>query len=342
MPSEPSSLPSTKPQSVLLMAPEMARHVYGPAGIDEIARITDLLSGPCSLDFLLENPNLLAATEVLFTGWGCPPIDDFVLKAAPRLRAIFFAGGTIRGWVTPAVWARGLVVASAYGANAIPVSEYTLAAILFSLKRGWHYLSRKQRENIFPLPLVDSAGAFGSTVGIVSLGAIGRLVCERLRPFDVAVLACDPWVSPAEAEQLGVTLVSLDEIFSRSDVVSVHTPHLPETEGMITGALLNRLRPGATLINTSRGAVIREDEMAEVLTQRSDLTAVLDVLLHEPPQPANPLLKLPNVMITPHIAGALGSERLRLGHLMIEEFKRWQRAEPLQWQITSEKSRLLA
>ena len=189
---------------------------------------------------------------------------------------------------------------------------------------------------------MDSAGAFGSTVGIVSLGAVGRLVCERLRPFGVTVLACDPCVSPTDAEKIGVTLVSLDEIFSRSDVVSIHTPRLPETEGMITGALLNRLRPKSTLINTSRGAVIREDEMAEVPTRRSDLTAVLDVLQHEPPDPANPLLKLPNVMITPHIAGALGSERLRLGRLMIEEFKRWQRGDLLQWQITPEKSCLLA
>ncbi len=336
-----SLLHSTRPNSVLLLSPAAARQLYGERGLAEIAELTAMAPrlDPSNLDAQL---GLLAKAEVLFTGWGCPPLDARVLAAAPRLKAIFFAGGTIRPWITPAVWERGIVVTGAHAANAIPVSEYTLAAILFSLKRGWHYIVRQQREGVFPAPLVASAGAYRSTIGIISLGAIGHLLCERLRAFDVNVIAFDPSTTVAMAARLGVTLVSLDELFSRSDVVSLHAPHLPQTEGLITGALLARMRPGATFINTARGAIVREDELAEVLLSRPDLTALLDVLIHEPPDPANPLLKLPNAIITPHIAGALGNECLRLGRLMIDEFKRWQCGEPLQCQITPEKAQLLA
>lgn len=330
-----------RPRGALLLSRDSALNLYGEPGLAEMAELTRL-APPIDPQSLESNLDSLAEAEVLFTGWGCPRIDTQMLAAAPRLKAIFFAGGTIRSWITPAVWARGITVSSAYGANAVPVSEYTLAAILFSLKRGWHYLARQHRERIFPAPVIPSPGAYNSTVGIISLGAIGRLVCERLRPFDLKVIAYDPLTLPEDAAQLGVSLVGLEELFSRSDVVSLHAPHLPATEGLVTGALLERLRTGATFINTARGTVVREDELTAVLAQRPDLTAVLDVLLHEPPDPANLLLQLPNVVLTPHIAGALGPECQRLGRLMIEEFKRWQRSEPLQWQITPEQSLLLA
>ncbi len=320
----------------------MVTRLYGPAGLEGIAALTDLAEPALEPATVHAQAHRLASIEVLFTGWGCPPIDSTLLAAAPRLRAIFFAGGTIRPTITPAVWARGITVAGAYGANAVPVSEYTLATILFSLKRGWHYLAHQHRTGTYPAPVVACPGAFGTTVGIVSLGAIGRLVCARLQSFDLTILAYDPLVAPAEAARLGVTLVGLEELFQRSDVVSLHAPHLPGTEGLVTGELLRQLRPGATLINTARGAIVREAELAAVLARRSDLTAVLDVLQHEPPDPANPLLRLPNVMLTPHIAGALGPECLRLGRLMVDECRRWLGGESLQWQITSEQSRLLA
>ena len=338
----PASTHSSRPNSALFLRPTTAQQLYGEQGLAEIAELTALVGPPIDPQTFEPNSSLLAEAEVLFTGWGCPPIDERVLATAPKLKAIFFSGGTIRSWITPAVWDRDIIVTSAYGANAVPVSEYTLAAILFSLKRGWYYLSKQHRERVFPGPVVACPGAYGSTIGIISLGAIGQLVCERLRPFDVTIIAYDPLTTAAEAAQLGVTLVGLEELFSRSDVVSLHAPHLPQTEGLITGALLERLRPGATFINTARGAVVNETELTEVLTRRPDLTAVLDVLLHEPPDPANLLMQLPNVMLTPHIAGALGPECLRLGRLMIDEFKRWKRNEPLKWRITPDKSQLLA
>ena len=112
---------------------------------------------------------------------------------------------------------------------------------------------------------IQVAGAYGSTVGLVSLGMIGRMVANQLKSHDVNVLAYDPYATLKIASDLNVELCSLDEVFSRSDVVSLHTPWLPETEGLITGKHIASMKPGGTLINTSRGAVIREDEMLQSL-----------------------------------------------------------------------------
>ena len=171
---------------------------------------------------------------------------------------------------------------------------------------------------------------------------IGRLVRERLRPFDLKVLAYDPFIKPEDAAALGVTLVPLDVLFRKCDVVSLHTPWLKETEGLITGALLASMKPGATFINTARGAVVREAEMVEVLQQRPDLSAVLDVTDPEPPVANSPLYTLPNVLLTPHIAGSMARECRRMGRYMVEELDRFLTGRPLAWKIDKTKAALLA
>ena len=137
-------------------------------------------------------------------------------------------------------------------------------------------------------------------------------------------------------------MCSLDEIFRQSNVVSVHTPWLKETERLVAGRHLSMMKPYSTFINTSRGAVIREMEMIEVLRQRQDLVAVLDVTHPEPPAPDSPLFSLPNVILTPHIAGAMGTECRRMGQIMIAELKRYLAGEPLQFGLTRERVAIMA
>jgi phosphoglycerate dehydrogenase-like enzyme len=171
---------------------------------------------------------------------------------------------------------------------------------------------------------------------------VGRLVRERLRPFDLRVVAYDPFVTPEEAHVLGVDLMSLEDLFASSDVVSLHVPLLPETEGMILGSHLASMKRNATLINTSRGAVVREAEMVEVLGERPDLWAVLDVTHPEPPEPDSRLYNRPNVVLTPHIAGSLGNECRRMGRLVVDELRRYVAGEPLKHEITRERAALMA
>jgi phosphoglycerate dehydrogenase-like enzyme len=137
-------------------------------------------------------------------------------------------------------------------------------------------------------------------------------------------------------------LVSLERIFAQADVVSLHTPNLPSTRGMITGAHFSAMKSGASFINTARGAVVRETEMLQVLARRPDLTAVLDVTDPEPPVPGSALYSLPNVILTPHIAGSLQGECRRMGRYMLEELQRYLAGEPLRWTITREQAARLA
>lgn len=329
------------PRSLFLLPEPLARRVYAPETVAEIFRVTRCV-GFVSPAAVSEHSDSLADVEVAFTGWGCGEIDAAVLAALPALRAIFYAGGSVKSWAGNEIWERGITVASASAANALPVAEYTVGAILFSLKCGWHYVGQHQRERRYPGPLVDAPGGAGATIGIHSLGLIGRLVCERLRPFGFTLLASDPFVDASGAATLGIERVRLSELFVRSQVVSLHAPLLPETEGLITGELVASLPRYATLINTARGALLREAEVAGVLSRRPDLTAVLDVLVDEPPARDNPLVALPNVFVTPHIAGAMGAEAWRLGRLMFEEFKRWRDGEPLRSEIRREQLAQLA
>ncbi|MGC9348860.1 MAG: hydroxyacid dehydrogenase [Anaerolineae bacterium] len=327
--------------ALYLLNTDAYHKIYGAPERAEIAQLVDVYAPQQTVETIETQPEILAKADVLFSGWGMARLDEQFLAAAPRLKAVFYGAGSIRYFATDAAWDRGIVITSAYAANAVPVSEYTLSQILFALKRGWHYALTIKREKSWvertPVP-----GAYDTTVGIISLGMIGRLVAERLRPFDLHVIAYDPYVNAEDAAALGVELVSLDEVFRRADVVSLHTPKLPETLGMVTGAHLSAMKDKATFINTARGPIVREDEMIEVLKQRPDLYAILDVTDPEPPVAGSPLYTLPNVVLTPHIAGSMDAECRRMGHYMIEELERFLAGEPLKWRITRERAKLLA
>jgi phosphoglycerate dehydrogenase-like enzyme len=311
---------------------------YGPAERRDIEHHVDFLAPAQTRQSLVEHPSVLKHADVIFSGWGAPLLDQVFLDAAPKLKAFFHAAGAVGYCVTDAVWDRGVLVTTANAANAVPVAEYTLATILFSLKHGWQ-LMRLTRERRTFVGRDGAPGAYGSTVGLISLGTMGRAVLTRLAPFDFKVIAYDPYIDAAEAKALGVELVPLAELFKRSDVVSLHSPSLAETQGMITGQHLASMKPGATFINTARGEIVREDEMLNVARQRADLQFVLDVVHAEPPPADSPLYTLANIMLTPHIAGSVGSECRRMGRYMVQELQRYAAGKPLEWLVTPESSR---
>ena len=269
-------------KAIYLLSTEAYHRIYGPDERADIARLVAFVAPPQTEDSVRRDLSVLADVELILTGWGCPVLDAEFLEAAPNVRAVFYGAGSIRQIVTEAFWARDIPITSSYAGNAVPVAEYTLAQILFCLKRGWQHAFAIKRERRYtgriPVP-----GAYGSTVGVISLGMIGRMVCRHLQGFDLHVIAYDPYVSEADAAELGVELCSLDDVFRHADVVSLHTPWLPETEGMITGEHFAMMKQGATFLNTARGAVVREREMIDVLQRRDDLFAVLDVVWPEPP-----------------------------------------------------------
>ncbi|MCC6484489.1 MAG: hydroxyacid dehydrogenase [Armatimonadetes bacterium] len=314
--------------------------IYGPQEREDIQGLVDIV-GHLSKRSLKAQQSLLSDVDIILSGWGMPMMDEAFLEAAPQLQTVFYGAGSVRGFVTEASWARGVRVISAWAANAKPVAEYTLSQIIFCLKHGWSRARNvRDRRGYEPDPPVP--GAYLSTVGIVSLGMIGRRVCHLLKEMDVQVIAYDPFVTEGEARALGVELCALGELFARADVVSLHTPLLEDTLGMIGKEHFEIMKPGAAFINTSRGAVVRESELVEVLTQRPDLQAVLDVTWPEPPPPESPLFDLPNVVVTPHIAGSQDGECRRMGRYMVEELTRYLNGEPLRWELTRTQAEHLA
>ncbi|MEU1620179.1 hydroxyacid dehydrogenase [Streptomyces sp. NPDC005722] len=272
----------------------------------------------------------LAGAEVLLTGWGCPALDEAALERMPALRAVVHAAGSVKQHVTGAVWQRGVQVSSAAAANALPVAEYTVAAVLFSGKRVLES-ARAYREARRKPALSETPGGIGNyrrTVGVVGASRIGRRVVELLRPFDLRLLLHDPHLAPAEAVALGAEPVELDHLCRRSDVVTLHAPELPDTRHLFDAARLALLRDGATLVNTARGSLVDTAALtAELVSGR--LHAVLDVTDPEPLPAGSPLYDLPNVLLTPHVAGSLGNELARLADAAIGEIERLARGEPL-------------
>jgi phosphoglycerate dehydrogenase-like enzyme len=332
-----------KPKGLYIMEEKTLDTVYGLQEREEIASLLDLESVVLSKEEIRRDPSVLADVEIIMASWGAPLMDAAFLAAAPHLRAVFYGAGSVRPFTTPAFWKRNVTICSAYSLNAQPVAEFTLGVILLSLKNFWSF-SRSVRAETDPWDDHNRIipGTYHSTVGLISCGMIARRLIRLMKAFDVNCVVYDPFITPAEAAELGVELCSLFEVFHRSDVVSLHTPYLPETVGLISGQLIESMKPGATLINTARGGLIREKEMIEALARRKDINAVLDVCDPEPPLPGNPLIQLPNVVLTPHIAGSVGPECRRLGRSMVEELKRYLAGERLHWQITEEGASRLA
>ena len=331
------------PTGLYILSADALDRIYGPDQRAAIEQRVEMVGPPQTPQTIRQNPALLENVECLFSGWGGPVLDADFLAAAPALKAVFYGAGSVAYMVTDEFWRRGITITSAAAVNAVTVAEFALSQIVFCLRHGYRYVRQIRRDGAYPADrraLWTMPGTAGSVVGLVSLGLVGRLTRDLLRVLpDVRVIAYDPYVSAEQAARLDVALVGLDELFQQADVVSLHTPLLPATRGLVTGAHFASMKEGASFLNTARGAVVREAEMVDVLRRRPDLTAVLDVTWPEPPEPGSPLYSLDNVVLTPHLAGASSiAETRRLGQAMVEELERYLSGEPLRWAVSERES----
>lgn len=312
---------------VLAMSTDVRQMIFDQDATARLAGIADVDTDLVVEDFAdPAHAVTLAEAEVLLTGWGCPPLTADVLDRMPRLRAVVHTAGTVKAHVTEACWERGIEVTSAASANALPVAEYTLAAILFAGKRVREIADvyRRDRTRRHWPGMFPHWGNYRLTVGVVGASRIGRRLIELLRPFDMQVLLADPYVS---APPPGVRLVDLDTLVRESDVVSVNAPELPETWHLFDRRRLALLRDGATLINTARGSLVDTDALlAELVTGR--IHAVIDVTDPDVLPPSSPLFDAPNLLLTPHIAGSFGNEMRRMVEFALDELERFTSGQP--------------
>jgi phosphoglycerate dehydrogenase-like enzyme len=318
--------------------------VFGPDQMDRLQSEFTLIAPPISTDAVSEFAESVKSVELIFSTWGAPVMDATFLERCPQLKAVFYAAGTVKYFLSDAFWQRKIRLSNAAEANAVPVAEYTFAQIILGLKRAFHWQRELKAQKSYPEldRLMELKGTFGSRVGLVSMGLIGQKVLERLRSLDVQISVCDPFIKQDWADAQKVTLCDLNTLFETCDVISLHTPWLKETERMIGREQLMRMPLNGTFINTSRGAIVNESEFFESLMARPDLQAVIDVTWPEPPIENSPFYTLPNVFLCPHIAGSLGWECRRMGAWMIDEAIRFKQNKPLYHEITLERLKSMA
>lgn len=297
-------------------APAQLERVYDAAARARLAGLTALKPG------VLSGAGLAGAADAdyLFSTWGMPALDGAAWRRLPRLKAVFYAAGSVQGFARPLL-AGGVRVFSAWEANAAPVAQYCLAQILLA---GKGFLARSRAlHGAGPAAWAPGAvrGNRSGSVALLGAGKVAQALIGLMKPFHLKVLVYDPFLTPDQAGRLGVEKVTWAQAFSRAQVLSNHLPDLAETRGSIDAPSLASLPPGACFINTGRGASVDEAGLWRVLAQRPDLTAVLDVCASEPPEADSPAYRLPNVFLSPHLAGSLGDELPALAHAMIDELE---------------------
>ena len=313
------------------LRPELYRTLFAPEVADRLRQLgTVSFDGAERLDAAG-----LTGYDIVVTGWDSPRLPDRLPPGA-RLELVAHSAGTVRPYVPVSLLGDGVRVVQAAAAMAAAVAEFALTLCL-SLLRNVSSFDRAMvgggdwavRDR---LPLGGELAA--QRVGVVGASRVGRAFVRMVRALGAPVTVADPYLSPADAAALDVTVAPLAEVLAGSDVIAVHAPVTGETRGMIGKAELALIRDGAILVNTARSAVVDEPALiAELVAGR--LRAGLDVFDTEPLPPDFPLLGLPNVLLTPHQAGASVQSRYLAGRIVVDEIARYLAGEPLAHEVTA-------
>ncbi len=283
---------------------------------------------------LLVNPK--ADAEYIFSTWGMPHFTCEEIRAAlPQAKAVFYAAGSVQGFAKEFLEC-GVKVFSAWGANAVPVAEYTVAQMILANK-GFFAVSgfcnpaeRQEAANRF----ATYPGNYGCNIGIIGAGMIGRLVIEMLANYNFHIKVFDPFLPLEKAKSMGVEICTLEEIFSTCQIVSNHLANNEATRGMLGYSLFSKMKDNATFINTGRGAQVVEEDLVRAFEEVPTRVALLDVTYPEPPEEGHPFYTMPNVVLTPHIAGSAGDEVWRMSAYMVEEYHRLASGEAVKYEVT--------
>ena len=310
--------------------------VFPAEVIEKIGALTDLDKTLYSKEDVLIAPRRFADTELIFSTWGMPAFTEEEIRTCfPHLECIFYAAGSVQGFAHPFL-ASGIRVFSAWAANAVPVAEYTVSQILLANKGFFQQTRLMERQKVSDAYALKNAypGNYNEKIGLIGCGMIGSMVAGMLHEHRLEVLVYDPFLSKEKAEDLGVIPCTPKILFSDCRVISNHLPNNASTKAMLNYSLFSRMMPYSTFLNTGRGAQVVETDLCRLLAERPDVTAVLDVTYPEPPEPFHPFFTLPNCWLTPHIAGSLGNEVLRMSEYMTEEAARYLSNKPCRYEVT--------
>ncbi len=282
----------------------------------------------------IKDAQKVADVEVIFSTWGMPIMSKEAIKEYfPSLKLVLYAAGTVQPFAKEFLES-GVRVCSAWRANGIPVAEFTFAQISLAMK-GYFRSAKTYKFNVASSLFfkIKANGNYNKTVGLVGLGAIGAMVAEKLKALDVNVLACDPFVSAERAAELGVTLVDMETLFEKSNVISNHLANKKELTHVYNYKLFKKMQPHTTFINTGRGKQINEWHLTAYLLTHPRCTALLDVLTTDVSY-LSPLWFARNAIVSPHMAGSTGGEVVRMADYMISEYKKYLNGEALEHEVS--------
>ncbi|MGY1986235.1 phosphoglycerate dehydrogenase [Blastococcus sp. SYSU DS0669] len=288
---------------VVLIAEELAPGALVALGTDVEIRHVDGADRAALLPALAE-----AAAVVVRSA---TRIDAEALAAAPRLQVVARAGIGLDNVDVAAATGRGVLVVNAPTANVVSAAEHAVA-LLLAAARHIPAADASLRAGRWDRSAFTGVELAGKTVGVVGLGRIGQLVAQRLAAFDVELVAHDPYIQPGRAAQLGVRLVSLEELLRESDVLTIHLPRTPETLGLIGAAELAATKRGVVVVNAARGGLVDEAALADALRTGQVGAAGLDVFAEEPCT-GSPLFDLPNTVVTPHLGASTAEAQDKAG-----------------------------
>ena len=226
-----------------------------------------------------------------------------IIEAAAALKVIGRAGVGVDNIDVEAATKKGIVVMNTPGGNSMAAAEHTIA-LMFAVARNIPHAVASMRQKQWEKKRFTGIEVFGKTLGVIGLGNIGSIVAERGVGLKMDVITHDPYISPELATQKGIELVSLDELFARSDIITIHVPKTKETEHLINAQAINKMKDGVIFINCARGGIVDEVALAEACRKGKIRAAAADVFAQEPPPPDNPLLEAENIVCTPHLGAS--------------------------------------
>lgn len=289
------------------------------------------------MDYVRE---FLKDSTVIITSWGSPVIDESILKVCPNLKALLHAAGSIKPVISDALIKKGVRMTASAAAIGEGVAETALALAITGCKRIYT-LSRDTANGLWGENKENVKDFYDIKVGVVSAGFVGRHMIKLLHNFHVDILVYDPFLSAEQIRELGAEKRELNELLAESDVITVHAPSIPETEGMFNKDNIKLIRDGAVLVNTARGKLFDEEALIEEL-RKNRFFACVDVTCEEPPKADNELRKLPNVILTPHIAGTVTNGLRRIALHVCEEADRLFEGERMRTEIDPKKLATMA
>ena len=281
----------------------------------------ELLKAQPGWDIVISNPKEYAQhlgdADALFVR-SAVKVNADVLAKAPKLRVIGRAGVGVDNVDLPAATAAGVLVMNTPGGNAVAVAEHTLGLML-CMARSIPQASASTKSGKWEKKKFMGSELRGKTLGILGLGYIGQEVVKRARGFEMKIIASDPYANPKIVADLGVSLVTLDELYAQSDYITLHVAITKETNGMLNDAAFAKMKPGVRIVNCARGELVDGEALARAIQSGKVAGAAIDVFETEPPPAGDPLLALETVLATPHIGGSTGEAQEIVGVRIVEQ-----------------------